>query len=106
MTPRLQFIREEFDALPDPYLLLATAKQHLADHSPMTDGDCQAWDICHRLQNEVEDDPWPPDWPSKDAWDGADKVMGIVMLLVCALSLYGFYVLAIYAWMLLKGWAR
>lgn len=51
--PRLEFIREEY-TLPDPYLLLGTAKQHLADHNPMELGDMQAWEVCHQLQMEVE----------------------------------------------------
>jgi hypothetical protein len=54
MPPRIQFIRSETESVePDGYLLLATIKQHLADHHPMELGDMQAWEICDRKQQEV-----------------------------------------------------
>jgi hypothetical protein len=41
-------------SLPDPWLLLGGAKLHLADHSPLTVGDAEAWAICDRLQEEAD----------------------------------------------------
>ena len=52
--PRLEFIWEQ-EGVPDPYLFLMMVKQHLADHQPMDQGDIEAWEICDRLQIEVED---------------------------------------------------
>jgi hypothetical protein len=51
---RIELVRDE-DILPDPYLLLATIKQHLADHQPMSWGDELAWAICDELQKGVAD---------------------------------------------------
>ncbi len=34
----------------DPYLVLADAKTALANHKPMTDGDCLAWHLCDGAQ--------------------------------------------------------
>ncbi len=50
MTPSISFVRESEDLLPDPYLLLATAKQHLADHRNLTWGDRLAWELIDRVQ--------------------------------------------------------